>query len=225
MAWEVEKPKNPQILMVIPSSSGSVNLEWAMRIAQIWRKAPEGTKIQTLPEPQIDVARCKGVEIALQMAAENILFIDTDINPPPDVISRLLAHDKPIVSGLYARRYEPPWLEMLKQKPEGLTALFEGEYEKGSLVECDAIGMGCCLIKTSVFKEMEKPWFQWTEYYAAGGQSEDFTFCRKARRIGFKIYVDTSVICGHSGSIKWMPAPKGGHQFELMSNTGLFSIE
>ena len=28
-------------------------------------------------------------------------------------------------------------------------------------------------------------------------ESEDFFFCSKARAAGFKIYVDTSVICSH----------------------------
>ena len=225
MAWEQKKQEKPQVLIVIPCSSGSVNLEWAMRLSQVWRKAPSGTKIQTLPEPQIDAARCKGIEIGLQMGVENIFFWDADVQPPPDIIAKLLAHNKPIVSALYARRYEPPWLEMLKQKPEGLTPLYEGDYEKGALVECDAIGMGCCLIKTSLLKEIEKPWFQWTNYYAADGASEDFSFCRKVKRAGFKIYVDTSLICPHAGQIKFMPSPKGGHNFELMNNTGLFSLE
>jgi hypothetical protein len=41
---------------------------------------------------------------------------------------------------------------------------------------------------------MKRPWFKFGEF------SEDYTFCLKAKEIGYKIKVDTSVIVKHVGT-------------------------
>src|SRR6266480_2969836 len=135
----------------------------------MWRNAPPYTKVLILPEPQIDIAREKAAMMAIQVKAHHVFFLDTDVYVPEDALQRLLRHKLPIVSGLYARRHHPPWNQMLKTVEGGYKPVGQGEYEKGSLQECDALGMGCCLIETKVFKEMEKPWFRWTESMAIVG--------------------------------------------------------
>jgi len=211
------------LLIAIPHSGLTVNLEWALNFAAIWKNAPVKTKIVLLPEPQIDVARDKAVEVALSLGAKHLLFLDSDIHPPRDVIAKLLARNLPIVSALYARRQNPPWNQMLRRSADGykFTPIEEGTYEAGSLVECDAVGFGCVLIDMHVFKSLERPWFRWTEYYAIGGISEDFNFCTKAKRAGFKVFVDTNVVCKHSGLIKWLPS-KGMNLFEYAQVSGVF---
>jgi GT2 family glycosyltransferase len=210
-------------LIAIPHSGSVVGIEWAINFAGIWKRTPVNTKLLLMPEPQIDVARDKAVEISLQLGAKHLLFLDSDVHPPKDVIAKLLAHKLPIVSALYARRQNPPWNQMLRRAPDGFkfTPIEEGTYEAGSLVECDAVGFGCILIETRVFKIIERPWFRWTEYYAIGGISEDFNFCAKAKQAGFKITVDTSIICKHSGFIKWLPS-KGMNMFEYSQVSGVF---
>jgi hypothetical protein len=66
-------------------------------------------------------------------------------------------------------------------------------------------------------------WFQWTEGYVLGGVSEDFDFCAKIREGGFKIIVDTSMVCRHTGLIKWLSPSRGGNVFEYSTTTALFS--
>jgi hypothetical protein len=217
-------PSDCDVLIAIPHSGMIVNMEWAVNFAALWKHAPVKTKILLLPEPQIDVARDKAVEVGLQQGAKHLFFLDSDIHPPRDAIAKLLSHKLPIVSALYARRQNPPWNQMLRKAPDGFKfqPIEEGSYEPGSLVECDAVGFGCVLIDMHVFKAMEKPWFRWTEYYAIGGSSEDFNFCSKAKHAGFKIVVDTGVICKHSGFIKWVPS-KSMNLFEYSQVTGVFT--
>ena len=211
------------VLIAIPHSGLAVNLEWAVNFSEMWKHAPVRTKLLLVPEPQIDVAREKAVEIGFQLGAEHLLFLDSDIHPPRDVIAKLLSHKVPIISALYSRRQNPPWNQMLRLAPDGLKyqPIEEGSYQAGSIVECDAVGFGCVLIELSVFKGMEKPWFRWTEHYAPSGLSEDFNFCLKAKRNGFKILVDTSIICKHSGFIKWLPS-KSMNRFEYSQVSGVF---
>lgn len=213
-----------EVLIAIPHSGLFVNLEWAVNFASLWKNAPSNTKLVLLPEPQIDAARDKAVEISIQLGAKHLLFLDSDVHPPRDVIQRLLSRNLPIVSALYARRQNPPWNQMLRKSPDGFKfqPIQEGSYQPGSLVEADAVGFGCVLIETKVFKAMERPWFRWTEYYALGGISEDFNFCTKAKQAGFKIIVDTNVICKHSGFIKWLPS-RDMNFFEYSQVSGVFS--
>ena len=198
-----------------------VPYEWSMQTTQL--EVPQGmkyTKIR-MPEPCVDISRDKAVQISIQQGAKWIFFHDTDLIVPPDTIKKLLAHDKPIVGGLYVRRHNPPFNEMLKFRTDGLPGLApirDGDYVPGSLVECDAIATGCMLVKTEVFEKVQpfqitidgqqaRPaWFLWTEWRLPQGASEDFSFCMKARKSGVPIFCDTSILCSHMGPLKFKPS-------------------
>ena len=214
-----------ELLIAVPHSDSMVNMEWAIDFAGLWKRTPVKTKLLLLPEPQIDVARDKAAQISIELGATHLLFLDSDVHPPKDAIAKLMAHKLPIVSALYARRQNPSWNQMLRRSGDGFrfTPIEEGTYEPGSLVECDAVGFGCVLIETHVFKTMERPWFRWSEYYAIGGISEDFNFCMKAKQSGFKIIVDTSIVCKHSGLIKWLPS-KEKTLFEYSKVSGIIDV-
>jgi len=198
-----------------------VSLEWTERFADLWKHAPLYTKMMVWPEPQIDIAREKACATAVSMKAKYLFFLDTDVHVPRDVIQRLMKHRKPVVSGLYARRHWPPFNLMLKKVEGGYSPIGEGEYAKDSLVECDGIGMGVCLIDIEMLKVMERPYFRWTEGLAAEGASEDYYFCKKVKASGFKIFVDTSIVCPHEGAIKQLPSRNASGLFEY-TNLGVF---
>ena len=65
---------------------------------------------------------------------------------------------------------------------------------ESKLIEVDAVGTGVMLIKNKVFKELDKPYF----FYEAD-RSEDIMFCQACRQKGIRIYVDTTLKCGHIG--------------------------
>jgi intein/homing endonuclease len=154
---------------------------------------PPGLKVLRLkfPEPVIDVARDKAARVAMMNGARWLFFTDSDIIMPPDTLPRLIAHDKPIVGGLYARRHHPPFNEMLRLTPEGqLAPIQAGQYTPGELTSCDAVATGCLLVRTDVFEKI-KPfkmtidgvecppaWFLWTvDRLPPPSMSEDFAFC------------------------------------------------
>lgn len=181
------------------------------------------------PEPVIDVSRDKAVKIAIQRGARWLFFIDSDVVAPVDTLERLIAHNKPIVGGLYVRRHNPPFNEMLRQMPNGmLRPIQDGEYTPGELVSCDAIATGCMLIDTQIFEKMQPynivvdgqqvypQWFFWTENRLPLGRSEDFSFCGKARQFGIEIFCDTSIVCKHIGPIKFLPSFSNSLNIEFM---------
>jgi GT2 family glycosyltransferase len=143
------------------------------------------------------LARNQIVDIALKQGCTHVLFLDTDMTFPPDTLKKLVAHDKDIASGLYFERY-PPYRPMLRKVFEDGYSLVN--YPPAGLVGCDALGSGCILIKTEVFKKIGKPYYEYR--LASSGiketfLSEDIVFCERAREAGFKIYCDTSIRCGH----------------------------
>ncbi len=112
------------------------------------------------------------------------------------------------------------------QKPAGAWIT---QYVPGSLVEADVVGAGCLLIHRSVLEKMayehpnpvhpNHPWFDWrvdvpptklpdgTMVFPDGvpSMSEDFVFNLRARQLGFKTFVDSSVVCRHVGNAQALP--------------------
>lgn len=141
---------------------------------------------------------------ALEVGAEWLFFLDSDVVPPRDAILRLMNHKKPIVSGVYYRRSPPIGVPVMIKNGGWFTG-----YPPNSLVEVDLVGAGCLLIHRSVLERLpaQSPghhWFDWKVDLAGvlpPGEclSEDFTFCLHSKRNGFQVLVDTSIICKHIG--------------------------
>jgi GT2 family glycosyltransferase len=163
-------------------------------------------------------ARNKVVEAALENGSDFVYFIDDDMVLLLDEeqvrrrdwrdahFSRLLAHNKDVISGLAFVRGEP-YTPVIGKLDTGETdeegkakSHWLRDYPEG-LIECDFIGLSCCLIKTEVFKNpaFVKPWFWFTSNYGQAGCGEDVRFCNKAKLAGYKIWVDTTIKTGHLG--------------------------
>lgn len=126
---------------------------------------------------------------AVNSGCSHLFFVDDDMVFPPDVLDRLLAHDKDIIGGVYNTKYETqsPVIEYLDDKRTGL-------------FKVGAIGTGCLLIKTEVFKKVPQIWFtyEWNDNGSVK-MSHDWLFCHKAREYGFDIWADSSLEIGHLG--------------------------
>ena len=142
----------------------------------------------------ITQARNLFAEDAMNTGADYILFIDTDQTYPVETLERVLVHDKDICGMLYFMRRLPAEPCMLRAERHDNRVEYKPikEYPRG-LLEVDGIGMGFTLIKTHVFRKIEKPWF-WIIYPSV---TEDIYFCIKAQQAGYKIFVDTTHPIGH----------------------------
>lgn len=146
----------------------------------------------------IESLRNQMVENALQAGCTHLIMMDADQVYPKDTIPRLLAHNLPIVHAVVHRRY-PPFDSILYEGAlNGFTN--KTDYKDGDLIEVDACGTGCVLYQTKIFQEMDPPWFEFVQNpdkEKGGVVGEDIWFCHKARKMGYKIMVDTSVKVGH----------------------------
>lgn len=154
-------------------------------------------------EMLVPYARERLAEGAIEMGCDYLFMVDDDMLAPPDLFYRLAAHDKDIIAPLAFTR-NPDHKPVIYETVEGFDKTsgnkygltrFVMSYPRNQLVQCDAVGFGAILIKTSVLKAMPKPWF-----FGMEQTGEDITFCLKAKKLGFQIWMDTSVKLGHLGS-------------------------
>lgn len=123
-----------------------------------------------------------------------LFSVDHDVILPKDALTKLLSHDKDLCAGVYRQRLEPQTLEIYDMSYRNIHDV------NGDLIQIGACGFGCTLVKKEVFTAIEYPHF---EYHPALDHkntfSEDLDFCKKANNLGFSLFADTSVLCGHIG--------------------------
>jgi len=155
------------------------------------------------------IKRARAADIEEAPPIEWLLFIDTDIGFPADLLDKFAEVadpiERPIVSGMYFsfprdNYYLPIWIEERNGKQEWVLDPLSGP-EPRPLIAC---GMGCCLIHRSVLekvleqhKDDDWPWFGHDRAPDGKRLGEDTTFCQRAREAGFPIFGTRSIELGH----------------------------
>lgn len=148
---------------------------------------------------KIDDARNEIVEEALRQGAQYIFWLDDDVVTPGDSFLKLYRHQKDIVNGVYWSKSNPSMPLLFRGHLEGPY----WDWHVGDFIEIDAAGNGLTLVKTDVYRKIQKelgePWYS-VDYASFPGltkgganNTEDLYFYWKARQAGYKIYADTSV--------------------------------
>ena len=134
--------------------------------------------------------REKLAQQALEMNADYILWLDSDMMFPPTTALRLMAHDKDIVAANYMKRSPP--LTTVAYKIRGDWDSWLPLESQTDLEKVEAIGMGCMLMKTHILHDIQKPWFIF-EWKDNSWHGEDFFFQEKLRNAGYDIFVDMNL--------------------------------
>lgn len=141
---------------------------------------------------------------AMSSEADYILWLDSDMVFPPDLLTKLMSHmsdpDVDFVTGLYYRRvapYSPVLFSKLEQAENGFSF---AEYDEipDEPFEVAGCGFGAVLMRTSVAIDVaiNNSGRMFDPLLGAG---EDLSFCWRARQLGHKIICDPSVSLGHVG--------------------------
>lgn len=151
----------------------------------------------------------------LQSDCDSILMIDDDMVFDPLDLERMRTNERgfgyDILFALCTTRTLPPkpvMMRLSKTQP----GKYGGEnyetvrtFQDGTVVPVDTAGLAFTLIRRSVFGAMmtvgstidENYFFT----YGTGRETDDVPFMRSARKLGFKIGVDTAVKIDHIGHI------------------------
>jgi hypothetical protein len=165
---------------------------------------PEGYELDFRIEKSDNISQVRNLIAEWAKRYDYLFSVDSDIVLPKDALTKMLQADKDIVSGMYIQRIpDTHTLEIYMVDPSGGIVNIPYELLKpyNGLVEVAGCGFGCCLVKGEVFRTMEYPHF----YYKSALNhkdtvSEDIYFCKKARDLNYKVWVDTTIICDHKGS-------------------------
>lgn len=156
----------------------------------------------------VDDSRNECVRSFLETDCERLMFIDADMRFHPEAVRKILEFDEDIVGGTYP----------LKQKETTFPVLKLGE-KKGELYEVDGLPTGFLSISRRVLTELynKYPKFKGKadgtriplslifERTLEGGSryGGDYTFCLRAKELGFKIYLYPDIDFGHFGEEVW----------------------
>lgn len=138
--------------------------------------------------------------------ADFVLMVDNDMKLPSDALRNLLEEPMDVCLGFYAHR----WGNVF----DGRTNVCRlGEFNYTDMYNMNELrtlrdqgvkremihggGLGCALIRTSVFDRIPFPYFKWTHYEDGNVLGEDLNFCQRCSEAGIPIYVDPRVGCGH----------------------------
>ena len=196
---DIISPQLPKLAVLIPSSD-IWQADFGMSVAACVSNSMRVARIGIINEKSsmITAARNNLVVRALSHEADYVFFVDSDMFFPADSIARLMAHDKDIVGCTYNKRV-PPYETLGVQKAKDIPTPQSG------LVEMENLPGGFVLIKTSVFRNLKWPYYYETYENDGKGKcvitSEDYNFCKKAEKAGYKIWcdVDLTFDIGHIG--------------------------
>jgi len=151
-------------------------------------------------------SRNRLAEYAVRIDADYILWLDSDMTFPPDVLERMMKvldeHEEiDVLSGLYFRRaapFTPVAFDVLETDEKGELHFTNMDTIPEGIREVAGCGFGCVLMKTDcLFDIAGKEGPVWFSPLANVG--EDCAFCMRARKYGYKIFIDPSIEFGHMG--------------------------
>lgn len=211
-----ESNGSPHVFLAVPSYGpmplGTVYSLWNAQVAL--RAAGIRVDLHLIAgHCHVDDARNDLVRAFLETEAEMLVFIDADVGFDSVDLVKLIQHDRDIVAGVYP----------LKQKPlEFPVRPIVGEIwsDKDGLVEVEGVPTGFLKIKRLVLELLAAESEQFNARKDVPGRlkipviferaviqngrwSGDYNFCRKARGLGYKIYVDPAMELIHAGEDHW----------------------
>jgi glycosyltransferase involved in cell wall biosynthesis len=138
-----------------------------------------------------------------------LFSVDSDIVLPPDALVKMLSHNTDMVSGVYIQRKPGQEIVEVYRKTQngGYANIPFSELKPQGLHKVDACGFGCVLVKSDVIRKIGYPQFVYKSALDHSHTfSEDVYFCQEAAKHGAKIFVDSTIVCDHKGSIVFRPA-------------------
>jgi hypothetical protein len=132
------------------------------------------------------------IEQAIEVKSEWVLWLDSDMMFPSTTLLRLLAHNQDIVACNYMKRSHPF---------KSVTFMDTNDWEswvplqsEDKLLTVEATGMGCLLMRTSVFQNLNKPYFEYSyQPMTKDWTGEDFTLFKKLNELGYQLKIDMNL--------------------------------
>ena len=221
----MSKEIKPSIFIAMPCYD-SVKINTMLSIFQLIQKLGQSkveVGINTMKSPLIHQARNYLTSVFLTTPYSHMLFIDSDVEFGPEAGLRMLVADKDIITTPYRvkdERLDTPRYTVKFPDPKVIPIL------PGGLVEIEAGPTGLMLIHRRVFEKIIKNrpdlkiknkavpspgashefYYNFFDFGFNDGYTfgEDVSFCKLARKEGFKLYANTESLTAHRGEYAWV---------------------
>ncbi len=180
-------------------TTGSVRKELALKLIKWLKETSHDVLIDFTEERPISHCRNLIVKKFLESRNEWLLMIDEDVVPSKNPLN-LLKYNKDIIAcpcpifqgkivwNCYNLDNDGYWIPI-------------HILNKKNLIEIDATGTGCILIKRKVLKNIKKPFERIFDAEGIEKLGLDLSFSKKAKEKGFKIFVAPEYHCSHFKNI------------------------
>lgn len=146
----------------------------------------------------VAVARNEIAMLAQREQCDYCLMVDSDTLIPADTLELMLEDPVDICLGVCPRKNtKNGFTAMVKLDAEHYGDCYYYSDLPAERTKVKGGGFACALVKTTVFTMMDNPWFQYTTNEDGSTFGEDFYFCQNARFMGYDIWMDPRVRCGH----------------------------
>lgn len=180
-------------------------------------------------------ARNAAAQAAIQMGYEWLLFIDSDMDFPVQLLAKLKECDSDIACADMWSRNVPSFRTVMrytKKKHKGQKMMFEPVKNGAGIMDVDCCGMACTLIRVSLLRKFAK---KKLAPFSMSLHGEDAYFCIVARqKFGATIRCNFDVATGHWGVCRvagqdWSRDARNGFGAladpEYMKRMGILGLE
>lgn len=190
-----------KILVAIPAMD-SVPTQFRQALSMLQSDPEDDVSISFVVGSLVYSARNNLAKTAVDLGADWVFWLDSDMVFPPDTLQRMLKtckeKDIDFLTGVYFRRVAPFTPVLFKEmSDDGHEAEEFKEIPKDELFEVRACGFGCVLMKTNVIVDVFSTFMNM--FTPIEGSGEDISFCIRARQCGYKVIADPTIPLGHVG--------------------------
>lgn len=155
-----------------------------------------------------DHARNAYVKQFLASDCDILWFLDSDIVPSERVLELITVHgDKWDLAGapypvwMSQAGYDGPQVTftVYKKKDPEDKRLYPAPIPESGLDFVEGIATGCIFIRRKVIEQLKEPYFEfkYDETTREISEGEDLGFCVKVNQLGYKFFIDYSMLCHH----------------------------
>lgn len=142
----------PLLYNLLSENGHTIDITHVFNVSAALPDAAKNANIGKNRNKLTDANRTEIVKGFMNSEAEWLFQLDDDVVFPKGTIGRLIRQGRDFIAGLY---FHPKLKTPIAyyRKPDGLYDVLKG-YPDGSMIQVDAVGMGCTLIHKSVFERI-----------------------------------------------------------------------
>lgn len=210
----VKRP-DPKLCVILVPTSGSIQPDCETALQALERRGYSVWRVRGYSA--IDQGRNQMATDAMKQGFQETFWIDDDVGFDPADVDRIRCFGLPICAGIYPKKGKR---ELAAHVMPGTKKVVFGA--KGCVTEVKYTATGFLHVRREVYETIQRelelptcntgfgspmvPYFQPMIVDTEKGPwyiAEDYAFCERARRCGFKIMADTRIRLWHIGSYKY----------------------